>query len=423
MTCIDLSYTAELTKPVPERALTSPLFYGDNMAHRLCVTLTKGGVEVCPEGVGAAVYFMRPDGRTVYVEGTVNGSLAEVVLSDECYRFTGAFTLILRLTGEVQNMTVLSLRGTVARATSETVITSTKEIYNLNDLLRQLTDLNDLALLLNTSAERLKEQIFSVSENLFDNSNFCLPVNQAGELVHRAGNIVYLCDRWQLPGDGYTALHSASSGIMIGGGGSERRVTLRQTFEEGVLDLRMGYTAAVYLSDGSAPVQTVTPQRCTASDGSGYVAVEISVPLDEPIRGVSLFAGLYTEETLPTFQWRGAAAELAACRRWFVRWSRSNMPLLTGYMESSRTQMMFAAPEMRAEARLAGVGGSCTAFCASSTAVIAAGSAIVTSARTASVVNGMFVLTGSSAFSGTNHYPVTLVLGNDAMVDFTAEFE
>ena len=424
MTYIDLTYTAELSKTIPERALPAPLFYGDNQAHRVRVQLQMNGAAVSPEGVTAAGYFMRSDGRTVYMEGTVDGSTAEVVLSDECYRYTGAFTLILRLTGEVQNMTVLALRGTVAASTSETVITSTKEIYNLTDLLDQLTDLNDMAALLTASADRLKDQIFSIAENLLDNTNFCLPVNQTGSLVYTLGDITYLCDRWQLPDGAVTgAAYDASAGITLEGTGDT--VALRQTMEKGTLDESMAYTGAVYFADGTAETQTVTPEARTASDDDAtpYTAVTLTVPLNRAIRGVALFAGLYTADTLPSYQWRGTAAELAACRRWFIRWSRDGHAVLRGYEENGRTQLCFAAPEMRGAPRVAQVDGSCTVYCSSATAIIAAGSPIVCGTRTAEVINGLFVLTNSTALNGTNHYPVTMILSLDAAIDFTADFE
>ena len=258
--------------------------------------------------------------------------------------------------------------------------------------------------------------------NHFDNGYFKRLVNQTGTMIYTLEDITYLCDRWRLvnaPED-LTATASAS-GLLLSS--SETTVTLAQTFDVADLDITEAHTWVVYYSDGTVSHGTASISDNTDADGVEYYMVQVTVQSNKAIAGVALYSGSYDATTLPALTPKPYGAELVACQRWFIRWDRYNgHAVMRGYEENGRTQLCFNAPGMRGTARVAQVDGSCTVYCSSATAIIAAGSPIVCGTRTAEVINGLFVLTNSTALNGTNHYPVTMILSLDAAIDFTADF-
>lgn len=67
---------------------------GDAAADVFRLTLTKGGT-ACADIESAVAYFVRPDGVTVDIEGTVSTNTITVTLPEECYEYAGYFKLTI----------------------------------------------------------------------------------------------------------------------------------------------------------------------------------------------------------------------------------------------------------------------------------------------------------------------------------------
>ena len=67
---------------------------GDSAADVFRLTLTKGGT-ACADIESAIGYFVRPDGTTVDIEGTISTNTISITLREECYEYPGHFTLTI----------------------------------------------------------------------------------------------------------------------------------------------------------------------------------------------------------------------------------------------------------------------------------------------------------------------------------------
>ena len=87
---------------------------GDISAYRFGVRLFRNGA---PEAISGSCrgYFIRSDGQTVTLTGTVSGNTAYVTLSDDCCEVNGVFSLAIKLIGGGVTATVRLIKGMVAR--------------------------------------------------------------------------------------------------------------------------------------------------------------------------------------------------------------------------------------------------------------------------------------------------------------------
>lgn len=90
----------------PRKAITAPyelMFPGDAKAHVWEIDLYLNGEAVDLTGSSVAAYFLRRDGNTVMVQGTVSGNTVRVEFAQACYAISGAMQAGIRVTkgGEI----------------------------------------------------------------------------------------------------------------------------------------------------------------------------------------------------------------------------------------------------------------------------------------------------------------------------------
>ena len=152
--------------------------------------------------------------------------------------------------------------------------------------------------------------------NLLDNSYFpsAYVINQRGKTQY-TGN-VYTIDRWRT--------YSSTAVINIGAAGINPQVSALLQY----LDIDPGrtYTAAICYADGTVSVQTGTFTtgfgstssgiNCSVSNGYCRFLIRESAAY---IRWAALYEGAYTADTLPAYAYKGYAAELAECMRYYQK--------------------------------------------------------------------------------------------------------
>lgn len=92
--------TIEFNSPETATSQKAPyilMLPGDNQAHTWEITCTKNGVPADLTGCSVNGYFLRNDGQTVVVNGTITGSVAKVTLSSACYAVPGGMRGAIRL--------------------------------------------------------------------------------------------------------------------------------------------------------------------------------------------------------------------------------------------------------------------------------------------------------------------------------------
>ena len=177
------------------------------------------------------------------------------------------------------------------------------------------------------------------AHNLLDNSDFANPVNQRGKTSYSNGE--YAIDRWKLQPD--TNLFIMDGFIRITGSWDAQQILgnkLIGTYTYAIcakVNVAGEYTQTIELYENGSSIKaifcTVVGEwkiyTCTATftgtNGTANPMVIINnragsvsdASID--VKWASLYEGSYTADTLPAYQPKGYAAELAECQRYYYQ--------------------------------------------------------------------------------------------------------
>lgn len=177
------------------------------------------------------------------------------------------------------------------------------------------TEAADIAVL-NTNFDLIDKAVGQGARvwNLLDNSWFGIPIAQAGQNgLH--GTSKYVCDRWI----SWNADATFSNGCITPGSPIDQRLDPNR------ISLNRTYTAAICLEDG-----TIRAGSGTFASGIGSYNLGIYCPpvtanpyvrlnTNTTIKWAALYEGAYTAETLPAYVYKGYAAELLECQRYYIK--------------------------------------------------------------------------------------------------------
>lgn len=354
-----LRYTVDLKEGLVQQPMSCQLMKGDKKANRVIVRITNGSETVDLSGVGVSGSFIRPpDEEELTLAGNANGNEAVIVLDDLCYAEEGYCEIDVKLTVSGVSRTILALTGYVLAKGNGAYIDVGNVIPNIDDIIAQYAEMKAVtertlaaaqraeALAINASgyagdsnklggqppsyyataeqANQLSQQMvnYRTAVNLLDNSDFRQPVNQRG--TFSAMDSKPLIDRWK-SFNSYATIEIDNEGSTITG-------RIVQHILVSKFKNATEYTVAIYYSDG------------TTVQGHGVVDMAQSTPHDfihcgdeilqlsfrgdsetfdftfkpqKKVRGVALYEGAYTDETLPPYRPKGYAVELAECRMYW----------------------------------------------------------------------------------------------------------
>ncbi len=218
----------------------------------------------------------------------------------------------------------------------------------------------------NAAASAEKALIIQNAKNLLDNTDFTNPVNQRRQFVYPSGVAGYTIDRWrtsaglqlEVMSDRIRLTNSTSSlyGFIqylpegralkpgdvvtivcetIEGMGS----LAQSVIHSGAVTVpESGYTSGPYLKSNTVRARVYAPSD-TMPYGGAVVMLAADATID--IKWIALYEGGYTRSTLPPYQPKGYAAELAECQRYFRVLNslavRQKVFLMDGYAESETT--------------------------------------------------------------------------------------
>lgn len=194
------------------------------------------------------------------------------------------------------------------------------------------TDAADIAVL-NTNFDLIDKAVGQGARvwNLLDNSWFVNPIAQAGQNgMH--GSTKYVCDRWI----SWDADATFANGCITPGSPIDQRISLN------MVSVDKTYTVAFCLSDGTIKASSGTLRNGAGSYNFGmhaiaeasYVRVRLMTGFE--IRWAALYEGAYTAETIPTYVYKGYAAELTECRRYYwLHFNNNSVSVGYGYMNST----------------------------------------------------------------------------------------
>ena len=199
------------------------------------------------------------------------------------------------------------------------------------------------------------------AHNLLDNSDFTNPVNQRGQTSY-SSQWAYIIDRWYLPGstvpvtvgEGYVSFNVADQ--FIGKSITNGYYTLAVKLLDGRIFVGSSYYTAGVSSTMLANNGVVDGYLMGDAGSGNHPRLRIQTVSGEALSFVwaALYEGTYTADTLPAYQPKGYAAELAACQRYFWRCNNTWFAEGSGYAFSNTEyrvsiilpQMMRVTPTM-----------------------------------------------------------------------------
>lgn len=224
--------------------------------------------------------------------------------------------------------------------------------------------------------------------NLLDNSWFIEPVNQRGKSAYTGAG--YTIDRWR-QSNSYSTTEVGSGYVRFSASGGTAYPRQYVIFRDGMYG--KWYTAAVCTVDGkivtasvqisadaveeettlaSATIASGVSLRITkATDSRISVRFDIGDGKSVSLRWAALYEGSYTKDTLPNYQYKGYAAELAECQRYFRRTNAESTYATIGmgmarsatvaWINVPRTRMRIGKPEVTVTGSLRLYAGSSSA--------------------------------------------------------------
>ena len=293
-----LKYTVDLDQGAVQAILEKPLATLDSLAHVFSVSVTQGSTSVDLTGATCTGYFIRSDKVTIPIDGTVSGNVASVTLLPNCYAVSGRFFLHVKLTSGSVVHSILRVEGSVQTSRTDAMAPGGGAVQSFDQLVE-------------TAAH------CSRAYNLLDNSDFRNPIAQAG-YNGKHGTRKYVCDRWI----SWNVDAVFENGYMTVGSPYD------QSIEPAKIDTAKTYTAAVGLADGQIIVYSGNFASGFGFKASGIfgglssdnITPFVRIASGQNVRWAALYEGEYTADTLPTYQPKGYAAELAECMRHYQRY-------------------------------------------------------------------------------------------------------
>jgi len=130
----------DLARGVQKTIIRQVLATEDNLAHTFHIACTRNGAEEDLTGASVSGYFIRADGVTASLVGSVIGNIASVTLNNSCYKTEGRCHLIVKLTKDGTVSTIFWGEGCVSLSQTSTIIDDGEITLSLDELLAKITE-------------------------------------------------------------------------------------------------------------------------------------------------------------------------------------------------------------------------------------------------------------------------------------------
>ena len=137
---------------------------GDKGAHIFELSLYRGAEEVDLSGASAQSYFIRADGYTVPITGTISGNVVTLTLSEGCYYVVGNFNLIIKISTAESRKSVFWGNGYVVRSMTDAIVDEENVIPSLDELLAQIAAAESAANAANQAASAARSAASSAAQ-------------------------------------------------------------------------------------------------------------------------------------------------------------------------------------------------------------------------------------------------------------------
>lgn len=133
-----LSYSTDLHQGPQLQRISPALLSLDQEAHRFRIACTHGDTPAPLAGASVSGYFLRADGVTVPISGSVEDNCAVLTLPAACYTRCGRFSLVVKLSLGSTISTIFWGEGAVAASRSDAILDQEDLLPDLTELLAQI---------------------------------------------------------------------------------------------------------------------------------------------------------------------------------------------------------------------------------------------------------------------------------------------
>ena len=137
---------------------------GDKDAHVFELSIYQGAEEMDLSGASAQGYFIRADGYTVPITGTISGNVVTLTLSEGCYYVVGNFNLIIKVSTAESRKSVFWGNGYVVRSMTDAIVDEENVIPSLDELLAQIAATESAAKAANQAASAANSAATSAAQ-------------------------------------------------------------------------------------------------------------------------------------------------------------------------------------------------------------------------------------------------------------------
>lgn len=112
---------------------------GDEDGDRFGMRLLDDGQPVSLSGASCIGYFIRQDGATLVINGSISGGVAYVELPAAAYSIEGQFSLAIKIAGTGYAGTMRIVDGTVVKTTTGNMLDPASEVPSLESLMEVIS--------------------------------------------------------------------------------------------------------------------------------------------------------------------------------------------------------------------------------------------------------------------------------------------
>ena len=143
----------DLSEPLSRESVGKTFATGDKLANRIGVRVRRSGKPVDLTGHAVMGYFIRPDRKTVVMEGQTVGNTAYVDVAQACLTERGTFSLAIKVSGDDVTQTLRVLDGSIILTQTDALIDPGDVIPTLDDIFAQIAAMEAAADNANAAAE------------------------------------------------------------------------------------------------------------------------------------------------------------------------------------------------------------------------------------------------------------------------------
>ena len=260
---------ADLQAPVTVKRIDGNLFSGDNQGNLVGVTVTDSGEPATLSGEVRG-YYIRSDGNTVIMSGTIDGNKVTVVLPSACYTVVGQFSLVIK----VGQVAVGACTGYVYQSNTDSTVDPEHVIPDIDQLLTRVEALEGRATTLEGDVSAQNNTINAIEDGLaIIATGNVHPAIANGQFVYVKGHSSLAEGLYRATASiGTNATLSTSNLTADGSGGLNALKGEVDSLNSNLAKMQAGQVTGITLT-GNAQTEVTVTLKNSFSGGNDYIAV------------------------------------------------------------------------------------------------------------------------------------------------------